>query len=175
MNTTLTTTNRTWGFFGTIQRNLGLSDTRAAEAYATAAALLRNTFRVSPETAIAYLDSVSGRHLADQIDDLAHAATRLESTLKKWRRAITRELGAIEDEAAVQPAPLAALLRSASPERHSEIRTAYYQASEGLRALREALQRADKEQGGSTAYGIEGRIAAKAAAILDASELGRLT
>lgn len=176
MNTTfdkaIVTNNRTWGFFGTIKNNMGISDHQAGEAYALAGHLIVTTFEVSRETAVAYLDSTSGRHLADQIDDLAHVEARLVSTLQKWRRAIIRDLGEAEDTVACPPT-LRDLLKTMPAARHSQIRDAYYKAAEGLQALRRALQQADTEAGGSTELLTEFNLAARADDMLGRSKLGK--
>ena len=54
-----------WGFFGTIQENLKLSDAEAADAFARAVRFTAKCLKMELPAARRFLDSRLGRHLAD--------------------------------------------------------------------------------------------------------------
>lgn len=63
MNTTLTTQNEGWGFYGTIAQN-GID---AAQAWNCASAMVEAKTDASPEGVRDFLDSRHGRHFADMV------------------------------------------------------------------------------------------------------------
>ena len=77
-----------YGFFGTIQANLKLSDAEAAEAFDRAVRFTAKRLAMELPAARRFLDSRLGRHLAD----VCNAATpeRIEevlgSLLASWKR-----------------------------------------------------------------------------------------
>ena len=89
-NTTakIVTGNESWGFYATIQGNLKLSDTEAADAFDSAVRFTAKRLGMELPAARRFLDSRLGRHLAD----VCNAATpkRLEEVLGslygQWKR-----------------------------------------------------------------------------------------
>lgn len=170
----IVTNNRSWGFFAAIKTNLGATDRQAGEAYALAGAMIVATFGASREAVVKLLDSTTGRHIADLIDDLGAAETRLASRLSGWGRQIRRELAEIQEELDGPPPSAEELLKRLSPKRHEEVRAAYYKAAEGLIALRQALSGADADVGGGTELKSLVGLAAAADRMLKQTGLGGL-
>ncbi len=174
MKPSFLTNNPTWGFYGTIKTNLRLTDFQAAESYAIAGKMIAEAYNAPEAAVVKLLDSSTGRHIADQIDDRGLTEVRVEKLLKDWRGQLTRELRDILEELAGPKPGLSALLKQIPAARHGEIRDAYYKAAEGLQALRRALQQADAEAGGSTEFLAEFYLAARADDMLGRSKLGTL-
>lgn len=77
---------KNWGFFGTIQENLKLSDTEAAEAFDRAVRFTAKRLRMELDAARRFLDSRLGRHLADVCHTGAPVETTLDSLYGSWKR-----------------------------------------------------------------------------------------
>ena len=75
-----------WGFFGTIQENLKLSEEEAAEAFDRAVRFTARRLRMELDAARRFLDSRLGRHLADVCHTDAPIETTLSSLYGSWKR-----------------------------------------------------------------------------------------
>jgi len=77
-----------WGFFGTIQENLKLSDAEAAEAFDLAVRFTAKRLKMELPAARRFLDSRLGRHLADVCNEAT--PKRIEEVLGslygQWKR-----------------------------------------------------------------------------------------
>ena len=84
----IATGNESWGFHHTIQENLKLSDSEAADAFDHAVRFTAKRLKMELPAARRFLDSRLGRHLAD----VCNAATpkRIEEVLGslygQWKR-----------------------------------------------------------------------------------------
>jgi hypothetical protein len=101
----IVTANESWGFFGTLQSNNGVSVREAADLFNRAGQhLIARGFVRDAEQAVAFLDSRYGRHFADalsfhvalpapSVESLAGAvAIELANSEKSWRRSIKAAL-----------------------------------------------------------------------------------
>ena len=77
---------KSWGFYGTIQENLKLSDAEAAEAFDRAVRFTAKRLRMELDAARRFLDSRLGRHLADVCHKEAPIETTLGSLYGLWKR-----------------------------------------------------------------------------------------
>ncbi len=134
----ITTTNASWGFFGTLRSN-GATDAEAI--YDDAARALMAKLGLTPDRARAVLDARMGRHMADQRQDGESGKELVERLLTKrgWgrdiRAAIRREvtLAIQHDEVAVLRFALDHALASIS-EAHAEDRAQLQALIERLEA-----------------------------------------
>ena len=77
-----------WGFYGTIQENLKLSDKEAADAFDRAVRFTANRLIMELPAARRFLDSRLGRHLADVCHKGAPIETTLDSLYVSWKREV---------------------------------------------------------------------------------------
>jgi len=79
----------TWGFHGTLQKNLNLSDAEAAAAFDSAARFTAQRLRIGRDAARRFLDSRLGRHLADQCSSIETVEARLGALYTEWKTSVT--------------------------------------------------------------------------------------
>jgi len=77
----ITSQNETWGFFGTLVRGCGMTNSGAASVFDLAAKTLARLSGKTVEDAREYLDSMWGRHLGDQFSP-ASDFSNMETILK---------------------------------------------------------------------------------------------
>lgn len=100
IETTLSTNNETWGYWGTIDRSEHATDTAAA--WAIASETIARTTACSPEGVRDFLDSRHGRHFADDVINELFAGRPFHEAINTasrrwmgWRigRRMSRETG----------------------------------------------------------------------------------
>jgi len=75
--TKIASLNESWGFYGTLQRNLKLNEAEAAEAFDHAVRFTAQRMDMDLDAARRFLDSILGRHIADKV----HAVESMEAEL----------------------------------------------------------------------------------------------
>ena len=84
----ITARETTFGFYGTLKKNLNLSDAVAAVAFNSAARFTAKRLKLKFDAARRFLDSNLGRHLADQCPDFASVEVRLGVLYKEWKASV---------------------------------------------------------------------------------------
>lgn len=82
----IATGNESWGFYATLQENLKLSDSEAANAFDLAVRFTAKRLNMELPAARRFLDSRLDRHLADVCHKGAPIETTLTSLYASWKR-----------------------------------------------------------------------------------------
>lgn len=96
MAKTVQTTNTQWGYFGTMKANYDLSDKMTAELFDITAKAIAKKANAKIESAVLYLDSSNGRHMADALSFYgAKSGTTKAGLLKSLDKYISDSKGDI--------------------------------------------------------------------------------
>lgn len=73
--------NKEWGFYGTIRSNLGVGDSEADNLWDKVGSMMIDRYGLTPDQAKLFLDTSSGRHLADS---MTGSGRKLKDSLPEW-------------------------------------------------------------------------------------------
>jgi hypothetical protein len=86
----ITSLNKVWGFYGTLQRNLKLSEAEAADAFDHAVRFTTQRMDMDLDAARRFLDSLLGRHIADKVHSVESMEAELGALYGLWKRDVTK-------------------------------------------------------------------------------------
>ena len=84
----ITTGNKAWGFYNTLQATLNLNEAETADAFDRAARFTAKRLDLELPAARRLLDSRLGRHLADQFHTVKSVEAKLDALYGSWRREV---------------------------------------------------------------------------------------